>query len=117
VFATGIAAIRRRGLVGKRSLATLAGSSPRRYRRYRHPLLPRSPLDTTGSDNTALGDDHTYIRNINSTSVSGGGTDTVTVNLTTGLLGHATSSRRYKEDIKPMDNASKALFALKPVTF
>jgi septal ring factor EnvC (AmiA/AmiB activator) len=33
------------------------------------------------------------------------------------LLGHATSSRRYKEDINPMDNASQALFALKPVTF
>ncbi len=61
--------------------------------------------------------DHTYIRNINATSVSGGGTDTVTINLTTGLLGHATSSRRYKEEIKPMDNASQALFALKPVTF
>jgi hypothetical protein len=99
--------------------------------------------DTKGNDNTALGfqagilattvdgnvyigagmsgiageSDHTYIRNINNTSVSGGGTDTVTINLTTGLLGHATSSRRYKEKIKPMDNASQALFALKPVTF
>jgi len=37
--------------------------------------------------------------------------------LTTGLLGHLTSSRRYKEDIKPMDSASQGLFALKPVTF
>jgi t-SNARE complex subunit (syntaxin) len=37
--------------------------------------------------------------------------------LTTGLLGHASSSRRYKEEIKPMDDASEALFALKPVTF
>jgi Chaperone of endosialidase len=99
--------------------------------------------DTTGNDNTALGfqagilattgngnvyigagmsgvageTNHTYVRNINTTSVSGGGTDTVTINLTTGLLGHATSSRRYKEDIKAMDNASQALFALKPVTF
>jgi trimeric autotransporter adhesin len=99
--------------------------------------------DTTGDDNTALGfqagilattgdgnvyigagmsgvageANHTYIRNINTTSVSGGGTDTVTVNLTTGLIGHATSSRRYKEDIKPMEDTSKALFALKPVTF
>jgi len=61
--------------------------------------------------------DHTYIRNINTTSVSGGGTDSVTVDLTTGLLGHATSSRRYKEDIKPMNNASETLFALKPVIF
>lgn len=99
--------------------------------------------DTTGSDNTALGfqagilatdgdgnvyigagmsgvageSNQTYIRNINTTSVSGAGTDTVTVNLSTGLIGHVTSSRRYKEDIKPMDNASQALFALKPVTF
>jgi uncharacterized coiled-coil protein SlyX len=72
-----------------------------------------------GSNMTGVAgeNDHTYIRNINTTSVSGGGTDTVTVNLTTGLLGHATSSRRYKEDIKPMDNSSQTLFALKPVTF
>ena len=34
-----------------------------------------------------------------------------------GKLGTTTSSRRFKEDIKPMDNASEALFALKPVTF
>ena len=99
--------------------------------------------DTTGNDNTALGfqagisattgdgnvyigsgmhgvageANHTYVRNINTTNVSGGGTDTVTVNLATGLLGHLTSSRRYKEDIKPMDNSSQTLFALKPVTF
>jgi hypothetical protein len=61
--------------------------------------------------------DRTYIRNINNTSVSGAGTDTVTVNLTTGLLGHLSSSRRYKEDIKPMDKSSEALYQLKPVTY
>ena len=60
---------------------------------------------------------HTYIRNINTTPVSGTGTDTVTVDLTTGLLGHASSSRRYKEDIKPMDNVSEALYRLHPVMF
>jgi len=32
-------------------------------------------------------------------------------------LGTTTSSRRFKEDIKPMDKASEALLALKPVTF
>src|SRR5437879_6382015 len=32
-------------------------------------------------------------------------------------LGTATSSVRFKDDIKPMDNVSEALFALKPVTF
>ena len=35
----------------------------------------------------------------------------------TGRLGTATSSRRFKDDIKLMDQASEALFALKPVTF
>jgi Chaperone of endosialidase len=34
-----------------------------------------------------------------------------------GKLGTATSSKRFKEDIKPMDKASEALFALKPVAF
>jgi hypothetical protein len=32
-------------------------------------------------------------------------------------LGTLTSSRRFKEDIKPMDQASEALLALRPVTF
>ncbi len=34
-----------------------------------------------------------------------------------GKLGYVVSSRRYKHDINPMDEASEALFALKPVTF
>src|SRR5207249_7549418 len=34
-----------------------------------------------------------------------------------GKLGTLTSSRRFKEGIKPMEQASEALFALKPVTF
>jgi Chaperone of endosialidase len=82
---------------------------------------------TTGSGNVFLGAeinavagdemDHTYIRNVNTTSVSGGSSDSVTVDLTTGLLGHATSSRHYKDDIKPMNDASEALYRLKPVSY
>jgi len=34
-----------------------------------------------------------------------------------GKLGVATSSGRFKEAIKPMDKASEAILALKPVTF
>jgi septal ring factor EnvC (AmiA/AmiB activator) len=34
-----------------------------------------------------------------------------------GKLGTNPSSRRFKEDIKPMDGASAAIVALKPVTF
>ena len=36
---------------------------------------------------------------------------------TNGRLGTVTSSRRFKEEIKPMDKASEVLLALKPVTF
>jgi Chaperone of endosialidase len=35
----------------------------------------------------------------------------------TGKLGTAVSSRRFKHDIKPMDKASEAILALKPVIF
>jgi len=42
----------------------------------------------------------------------------VVIDSTTGQLGiSATSSARFKSDIKPMDKASEAVLALKPVTF
>ena len=81
---------------------------------------------TTGNGNVYIGSgmvgsagesNHTYIRNISTTSVSGGGTDTVTVNLSTGLIGHLSSSRRHKDDIQPMSDASETLYRLKPVTY
>ena len=34
-----------------------------------------------------------------------------------GKIGTLVSSRRFKEEIKPMDNASEAILALKPVSF
>src|SRR4029434_3034626 len=34
-----------------------------------------------------------------------------------GKLGNSTSSGRFKEEIKPMDRGSEAVFSLKPVTF
>jgi hypothetical protein len=83
-------------------------------------------INSTGDGNVYVGagmigvageSNHTYMRNIKDTSVSGGNSDTVTVDLTTGLLGHSSSSRRYKENIKAMGNGSKLLYRLKPVTF
>ena len=47
--------------------------------------------------------------------ISSGGT-AVSINAD-GKLGTTTSSRRFKEEIKPMERSSEALFALKPVTF
>src|SRR5262249_2977823 len=48
-------------------------------------------------------------------ATSSGGTP-VFVN-SDGQLGTITSSRRFKEEIRPMDKVSEALFALNPVTF
>jgi hypothetical protein len=66
---------------------------------------------------SALGVSACFIGGIVSTVQSGAGIDSVTIRLADGRLGHPVSSRRYKEEIKPMDKASEALFALQPVMF
>ena len=93
--------------------------------------------NTTGSGNIALGfgaggnittasnviciaalgnnvDDSCFIGNIFGATSSGGTAVFINSN---GRLGTATSSRRFKEEIKPMDRTSEALFELKPVAF
>jgi len=93
--------------------------------------------NTTGTSNTALGyaagnnvttannvicigaqganvSDTCYIGEIFGATSSGGTAVFINSN---GRLGTATSSRRFKEEVKPMKQASEALFALKPVTF
>jgi hypothetical protein len=55
----------------------------------------------------------TYIAGINGVPVAG-----VPVLIdSSNRLGNTSSSRRFKDDIKPMDKGSEALFALKPVSF
>jgi hypothetical protein len=96
-------------------------------------------LNTTGNNNTALGFDAgsnvsaasnvicigagvggadvsntCYIGNI--FGVTSTGSLGVFVN-GDGKLGTATSSQRFKQEIKPMGNASESLLALKPVSF
>ncbi len=56
----------------------------------------------------------TFIAGISGATASGGAA--VFVN-SSGQLGTMTSSARFKDDIKPMDKASEAILALKPVTF
>ena len=56
----------------------------------------------------------TYIAGISGAVGSGG--SAVYVN-SAGKLGHSLSSRRFKDEIKPMDTVSEAIHALKPVTF
>src|SRR6266576_2396712 len=76
----------------------------------------------TGSGNVCIGqgvqgiaavDNTTWIRNVYDSVVS---TRTVYVN-SDNKIGTLASSRRYKEEIKPMDKASEIILALKPVTF
>jgi hypothetical protein len=55
----------------------------------------------------------TFVAGIRGAAVTGVG---IVVNAG-GQLGVAPSSERFKDQIKPMDKASEAIFALKPVTF
>jgi len=64
-------------------------------------------IGVAGENNT------TRIKNIYSSVASG---RAVYVN-SDNKIGTLSSSRRYKEEIKPMDKTSETLFALKPVTF
>ena len=59
-------------------------------------------------------DNTCYIGNIFGVTSSGGSAVFVNAN---GKLGTSTSSQRFKEQIKPMDKVSEALFALNPVSF
>ena len=72
----------------------------------------------TGESNTIrIGNNNitdTFIRGISGTTIASGATVLVASD---GHLGTVTSSERFKENIKPMDKASEALFSLKPVTF
>jgi trimeric autotransporter adhesin len=65
-------------------------------------------IGTTGSQT------NTYVAGISGVTVSGGVGVIVD---SSGHLGTITSSARYKEAIKPMDKASEAILALRPVAF
>jgi Chaperone of endosialidase len=71
-----------------------------------------SESNTIRIGNTDITD--TFIRGISGATSSGGAAVFVNSN---GKLGTMTSSARFKDEIKPMDNASKALYSLKPVSF
>jgi Chaperone of endosialidase len=58
----------------------------------------------------------TWIANVFGTTTLSGTTQPVIVS-NTGQLGTLSSSRRFKKQIKPMDQASESILALKPVTF
>jgi hypothetical protein len=57
---------------------------------------------------------NTFIAGISGATVAGG---VAVIIDTDGHLGTVTSSARFKDEIKPMDKASEAIFGLQPVTF
>src|SRR5438094_1792767 len=80
-----------------------------------NPGVAASELDTIRIGETQGA---TYIAGIANTTLTTN-TAPVVVDTTTSQLGHAmaTSSQRFKDDIKPMAKASEAILSLKPVTF
>jgi hypothetical protein len=95
--------------------------------------------NTTGSENVALGEgagtnvttatnvicigsdggnvnNSCFIGNIRGVTTANADAVAVLID-SAGQLGTVSSSRRYKTTIKPMDSASEAVFALKPVSF
>jgi hypothetical protein len=85
--------------------------------------------NTTGTDNTATGV-NALLKNTTGTGNTATGVSALQSNTTafnntaeghgataSGELGTLTSSARFKKEIKPMDKASEAILALKPVTF
>jgi trimeric autotransporter adhesin len=87
---------------------------------------------TTGSDNIdignvgvagessttriGLGQTRTFIAGIRGRTTGNANAMPVLIN-SAGQLGTVSSSRRFKKEIKPMDQTSEAILALKPVTF
>jgi hypothetical protein len=70
--------------------------------------------DTNGGESTP---NRTYIGNIVGVSTGGPAPSVPVIIDQDGQLGTVVSSRRFKEDITPMDQASEAILKLKPVTF
>ena len=74
----------------------------------------------THGDTQAAGqttDNRTYIGNIHGVSLGGPAPYLPVMVDADGQLGTAVSSRRFKKDIEPMDQASEGILKLKPVTF
>ena len=88
---------------------------------------------TTGNNNIDIGYNVTGVAgesntirignaNITDTIISGIYNQTLFVGLPVfimpnGILGTSSSSKRFKEEIKPMEKASEAVYSLKPITF
>jgi len=73
-------------------------------------------IQSVGDSTAPTASNRTFIGNIRGVSCGNGDGIPVLVD-SDGQLGTAPSSRRFKEDIKPMAQTSKGILDLKPVTF
>jgi len=97
---------------GNTFIGTSAGVTPPLNGEYNNTIL----LGILGDDDANNPDGRAYIGNIR--DVTTGNLDAIPVLIDSdGQLGTASSSRRFKKDIKPLDQTSEAILALKPVTF
>ena len=74
-------------------------------------------INVPGAGPFAVLDNTCFIGSIFDQPVSDVGTQEAVFVDQFNVIGIAASSRRFKHDIQPMDNASEAILALKPVTF
>jgi hypothetical protein len=78
-----------------------------------------SPAPVSENETIRIGDVFNvacYIGGIRGTSTANANAVPVVID-SAGQLGTVSSSRRFKDEIKPMDNSSEAILGLKPVTF
>jgi hypothetical protein len=73
-------------------------------------------IGSPGDSSDPTPSDRCFIGNIRGVTVGNGDGINVIVD-SDGQLGTTNSSRRFKKDVKPMDQTSEAILALKPVTF
>jgi hypothetical protein len=97
---------------GNTFIGTNAGIIPPDTGTYNNTIF----LGNTGDDDANNPDGRCYLGFVR--GVETGNDDAITVVIDSdGQLGTISSSRRFKKDIKPMDQTSEAILALKPVTF
>jgi uncharacterized coiled-coil protein SlyX len=97
---------------GNIAIGREAGATPPQAGQYNNTIL----LGIAGDADALDPDGRAYIGNVRGVTVANGDGINVLID-STGQLGTSNSSRRFKKDIKPMDQTSEAILALKPVTF
>jgi uncharacterized coiled-coil protein SlyX len=110
--ALGRGALRLNEGSGNIAIGREAGTTPPLTGQYNNTIL----LGILGDADALDPNGRAYIGNIR--DVATGNLDAVPVLIdSSGQLGTINSSRRFKKDIRPMDQTSEVILALKPVTF